>query len=65
VAPLEDISSLVILNGTTSIGEYALAFLNRVPNLGLKKIYIPKTVKTIGAFAFTDCGNITLHYCGT
>ena len=63
-APLSSIHSLFIQPGITTIESYAFRYIHTVPNLALKKIYIPNTVTSLKAYAFLDCGNYEIHYQG-
>ncbi|MBQ0153596.1 MAG: leucine-rich repeat domain-containing protein [Bacteroidales bacterium] len=57
----ESISSLVINNGCTTIGNYAFYGLS---NKNLKTIDIPNGVEQIGQFAFANCEYIKNVYLG-
>ncbi len=51
---LNDITTVNISNGVTSIGDYAFSFCT-----GLTSIEIPASVKTIGNYAFQGCWGLT------
>ncbi len=57
----ESISSLVINNGCTSIGDFAFYGLS---NKNFKTIDIPNGVEQIGQFAFANCNYLKTLYLG-
>lgn len=57
----ESISSLVINNGCTSIGNFAFYGLS---NKNLKTIDIPNSVEQIGQYAFANCEYVKNLYLG-
>ncbi|MDE5896663.1 MAG: leucine-rich repeat domain-containing protein, partial [Clostridia bacterium] len=48
------LSTVVISDGVTSIGDYAFYYCN-----GLKSIEIPNSVTSIGNYAFSDCSRLS------
>lgn len=48
------LEKLILPNGVTEIGEFAVAYAT-----ALKEIKFPKTLQTIGKAAFTDCISLT------
>ena len=55
------ITSVIIPNGVTEIGDYAFSFCSR-----LATVTISKSVSSIGEGAFSDCGSLTtVYYEGT
>ena len=55
------LKKLVILDGVTSIGNYAFAYMETLEN-----VTIGVGVTSIGSWAFTNCGNLAnIYYTGT